>query len=422
MGDFVNKIFIVFFLFLPFQLKAHHPVEGHIDMQVHLTTYMIYQHLAGKYSPLDPLPSKPFSHKHKFRQAAYEKQLWESSTKLYVITALDEFFHPSRRSMIKAIKKQFAFVKDMAKKFPHRYAIAKTPEEAREIIHSGRKAFVLAIEGGTKLIRSQRDADYWASEGVAMIGIIHLKDNEYGSATIMRGASKMLNFGAIWAKWFRCRKKGLSRQGKKAVAWLAKAGILTDITHMEKDSILDTLDLAESLRIPVVATHSRLRSFTGEKNDLTDSMVKRIYRSGGMVGLTSGNPAPAHEDFRGFIPHNYCPESYDELGIESSYLEALMCSKKDLIIGFATDMNGMVDHYRPKYGRKGCFKRQAQVGDYFSLENRNFDNFDIYGLNHIGAVKGVWKNLERSSFNTDPFMRSAEGFLKIWENMRTKIF
>ena len=414
----MKKLMILFMLNWSFLGQAH-PVKGHLDMQVHLTTQMLYSALVGKKTPLDSLPKKTMSHKHRCTQAAYEEQLWNSSTKLYIVTALDHFFSPSRRNMRETIKEQFAFIKKIVKKFPHRYAIARSPREARDIIHSGRKAFVLAIEGGTKLLRSQKDADDLARLGVSMIGIIHLKDNEYGSATIQKEA-RFLNLGALFSKWFGCRKKGLSRLGKKAVKWLARAGILTDISHMDSASVADTLKIAESMNIPVVATHIKLKSLTGDKNDLTDSVVRRIYNLGGMVGLTSGNPSPLRKGYRDFIPKNYCPGSYQELGIQASHLERLFHGQKDLVLGFATDMNGMVDHYRPKYGKDGCFQKKAKLGEFNFYENRRFDSFDIYGLNHIGAVKGIWKNLERDHFKTDSFMRSAEGFLKVWEKILRK--
>ena len=411
----MKKYLLVFLLSYSLSSIAA-PIRGPVDLQVHLTTHMYYAFLVGKSSPLDSVPSTPMSHKHTFTQAAYQEQLWNSSTKLFVITALDDYFRNNRYHLISAIRKQFSFIKKIARRYPHRFAIAKNPEEAREIIHSGRKAFVLAIEGGDGLIQSQEDANYWADQGVSMIGIIHLKSNEYGSASVMKGFSGLLNMKGIFIKWFRCHK-GLTPLGKKTVTWLAQAGILTDMSHMHPNTIRDTLDIIEDLGVPVVSTHGHLAGVSGDKNDLNDQVVRRIYRSGGMVGLSSGNPGQLRRSYRGYVPANYCEGSYQHLGILAHYMQRILGDRKDFAFGFATDMNGMVSHYRPMYGPKGCFYQQAKVGDKHRYHRETFDEFDIHGLNHIGSVRFLWDKLARDGFDVEPFMRSSERFLQIWQRM-----
>ena len=413
----MKKITFIFFL-ASFSLFAREkPVTGHVDMQVHLTTHMVYPHFVGRMSPLSPLPQKKFSHSHTYSQTAFESQLWESSTTLYIITAVDDVFHQGRGDTQKIMKEQFDFIKELVQKFPHHYEIAKTPKEARRIIHSGKKAFVLAIEGSPGMLRSKQDAQDLADEGIAMVGIIHLQDNEYGSTSLFGGPLKLLNAGSIISAWFGCRKKGLSSKGKRAVRWLAEAGVLTDVNHMDDESVLGTIKVAESLGVPVVATHTGLRSMTLEEHDLTDEMVKRIYHLGGIVALTSGHPSFAEESYQGKLPKDYCKGSYQELGLQSNYMKKLLKPFGEYSIAFATDMNGMLNHYRPKYGKKGCFHKKAREGDFISSENRFLDSFDVEGLSHIGRVKDVWGNLERDGYDTKPFMNSAEGFLKVWEKI-----
>ena len=76
----------------------------------------------------------------------------------------------SKKRGRKVIMKQIKFIDDYAAEHSDDFAVAKTPQEVRELIYNTDKTiFIHSIEGGKRLVNSQEDAKFWAGQGVAFI-------------------------------------------------------------------------------------------------------------------------------------------------------------------------------------------------------------------------------------------------------------
>lgn len=168
-------------------------VQGNVDTHSHLGAHLPYPTMNLGGSPHGK-PNHVPSHKHKYQQSMFESYLRQSQTVLFVNAALDQHVSLSGSKARRSILEQFRFVEGFVKRYPDRYAFARTPAEARREILRGKKVFVHAIEGMSHLVKTRADARFWASQGVALATPIHLSDNEYGSARFLPGASK------IWHK------------------------------------------------------------------------------------------------------------------------------------------------------------------------------------------------------------------------------
>ena len=73
---------------------------------------------------------------------------------------------------------------------------------------------------------------------------------------------------------------GLSQFGKKVIAEMNKWGIMVDISHPSKASMMQTIQLSKA---PVIASHSAARALSNESRNLDDEQLKAIKENGGVV-------------------------------------------------------------------------------------------------------------------------------------------
>lgn len=77
---------------------------------------------------------------------------------------------------------------------------------------------------------------------------------------------------------------GLSELGRAAIAEMNRLGLVIDIAHVSKASMLQA---AEASRTPVVSTHSCLKSLCDNPRNLDDEQLDALRSVGGMVNITA---------------------------------------------------------------------------------------------------------------------------------------
>ena len=85
-----------------------------------------------------------------------------------------------------------------------------------------------------------------------------------------------------WADANRPPKKhnGLSDFGKEVVREMNRLGMLVDISHVSDDTMNDVLDVSTA---PVIASHSSARALSNVPRNISDDVLKRIAKNGGVV-------------------------------------------------------------------------------------------------------------------------------------------
>jgi membrane dipeptidase len=80
---------------------------------------------------------------------------------------------------------------------------------------------------------------------------------------------------------------GLSELGRNAVAALNRVGIMIDVSHPSKQSMMQTVALSKA---PVIASHSSARHFTpGWQRNLDDERIAALGARGGVILINFGS-------------------------------------------------------------------------------------------------------------------------------------
>lgn len=398
-----------------------------IDWQGHPAMHLTWKFFSRGLTERTPRRS----YRHRFQQIAHAPWLEASGVRLFLMAAMAAEKAKSPAQARELILSELRYVEDFVAANASEWALAKTPEEARALLTSTDKRVVVhSIEGGHLLLSGPEDAKFWASQGVALVTVMHLRDDELGGAGVLpMKVGRMINREGA-RKRALGERRGLTERGAGAIVELDRAGILVDLSHMSPDTIDDTLAITKLNRIAPVVTHGKLTRLQHSDLSFRDDQVLEIYRQGGIfsLGLSPQQLDPVHPDDQ--LPSEICRSTVETFAyhwdavhdLVMAHAEELVGASADaltdeqrtrLAVGWSSDFNGWVNHAEPVYGsHNGACHPLAQLP-------ADATPFDTEGLAHPGLLPGQWHAMQRMGYDLDPMLRSAERFLDLWERART---
>lgn len=165
---------------------------------------------------------------------------------------------------------------------------------------------LLGIEGAHGVGASLDRLDELDRAGVRMISMAHFFDNAYGGS-----ASGV-------------RKGGLTDLGRRLAQEMERRGMLIDVSHCSAAVVDDLLAVATK---PVVASHTGVRGTCDNNRNLTDDQVRRIAKTGGVVGI-------------GFWSTAVCGQQPADIARAVKYVRDLVGIDH---VAFGSDFDGAVD-------------------------------------------------------------------------------
>lgn len=159
--------------------------------------------------------------------------------------------------------KGFAFVREMAARYPDRVAMARTSDEVRAIHRTGRLAILIALEHPDRIGVDEETVKRLAAEGLRSDILAYDEPS-----VLADGHAGPAKFG------------GLSPLGKKVARWMQENGILVDLSHASVDTMRDVLDQAIA---PVIFSHSSAAALCDVSRNVPDDVLRRLTANGGVV-------------------------------------------------------------------------------------------------------------------------------------------
>jgi len=376
-------LLVLFTGFFNFNSIKAQVVNEYIDLQSHPTMHMLFNFFGEGLQYFEEGNEPNLTYKHQLKNVNYANYLKDNKgARIVVFGSLTKDGVKAEKAKA-VILEQIDFINAFIERNPADFALAKSPQQVRHLVHNTDKTIIIhSIEGANHLVNNQADANFWAEQGVAFFTLIHLVDNELGASAIRPGLGiALINFkGAIRKKE---KRGGLTEKGKQVILWLANAGIMTDITHMAEQTRIDALAFMEENGIPPISTHDAYKPIQNSPRGISPEQVLSIYKNKGFVSLPlSGLSLKAYKSEQWVLDRlnsldNYCDGSIDSYKftyqllkeqIESNFMkidgsladyqnfnELSEAQKVWFSIGFQSDFNGWVSHSRPRYGKDGCY-------------------------------------------------------------------
>ncbi len=159
---------------------------------------------------------------------------------------------------------KFDAIHRMARLFPQDIELARTPDDVERIAAAGKLIACIGIENG-----------YPMGEDLGLIAAFHERGARYMS--IAHNRHSQLGDSHTPAEPLH---GGLSELGRQAVAELNRVGIMIDVSHAARTTMLQTV---RASRAPVIASHSACRALCDHTRNLDDEQLLALKENGGVI-------------------------------------------------------------------------------------------------------------------------------------------
>jgi membrane dipeptidase len=169
---------------------------------------------------------------------------------------------------------KFDAVHRLAKELaPDQIEIAYTAADVTRIAASGRKVALMGVENGYGLGMDLANVKKFHDRGARYMSLAHNGHSQLSDS----------NTGERDGQW---QWNGLSPLGKQVIAEMNRLGIMIDISHPSKESMMQTLAITKA---PIMASHSGVRALCDVSRNLDDEQLKALAKNGGVVQLVAFN-------------------------------------------------------------------------------------------------------------------------------------
>lgn len=166
---------------------------------------------------------------------------------------------------------QIALVHDLARRYPERFAMARTAADVRRIHRSGRIASLIGVEGGGQIDGRFAILRSYHQLGAGYLTLTHSKTIAWADSATDAPAHD-----------------GLTPFGEAVVGELNRLGMLVDLSHVSEAAMIDALRVT---RAPVIFSHSDARALCDHPRNVSDAVLRQVAANGGVVMV---NYAPSY--------------------------------------------------------------------------------------------------------------------------------
>jgi membrane dipeptidase len=178
--------------------------------------------------------------------------------KMYGVWAPSSALASPRDVAIELIKIYYA----LEELYPKALRIIRTKEDIENL---GKATGVVMHVEGCEALGEPEDLRIFYNLGVRSIGLTWNYDNKYAASCLS------------------AKDYGLTGEGEALVAQANKLGVMVDLSHSSPKTSSDTLDASEA---PPFFSHSNSLAIQASKRNVSDSIIRRTAKRGGIFGLT----------------------------------------------------------------------------------------------------------------------------------------
>ncbi|MEQ8953912.1 MAG: dipeptidase [Gammaproteobacteria bacterium] len=251
---------------------------------------------------------------------------------------------------------------------PDRIELAYTSDDVRRIAASGKKVAMIGIENAYPVGLDLSRIEEFYQRGGRYMSLAHNGHSQFSDSNTGEANNDYLH-------------SGLSELGRQAIVEMNRLGMMIDISHPSKDSIMQTLALSQA---PVIASHSSARALTDHSRNLDDEMLLALKDNGGVVQTTafSSYVSEARRSFLAEGRTRLQREIADSLEYElldPAQLAQLSAAEQAAYDAMMADINSRLG---PRIGPEvNALAPAATVSDF--IDHIDY-MVDLIGLEHVG--------------------------------------
>jgi membrane dipeptidase len=288
---------------------------------------------------------------------------------------------------LKIAETRMSAIEALTSKYKENFELAKTADDVRRIVATDKHAVLVGMENAYPLGESIESVPMWAGRGVRYMGLTHFGHNQFGDSS---NPNFVRDTGPKW--------NGLSPLGKDLVKALNDNGIMVDVSHTGKETMMQAADLS---RTPIIASHSGVKAIADSARNLDDEQLRKIRDVNGVAQMVALGayvklPTPEQQAARDALDA--------EFGERSTWDQA----KRDLYMS-----------------RRAEIKAMAAEASVFDFVDHIDHAVKVAGIDHVGIASdfdgggGIasWQDASETENVTAELIKrgySPEDIAKIW--------
>lgn len=162
-------------------------------------------------------------------------------------------------------RKKFTAIHRMCRLYPDQIELARTPDDVERLHREGKLIACIGIENGYPMGEDLTRIAEFHRRGARYMSLVHNRHSQLGDSHTP--ADQPLH-------------GGLSELGRQAIAEMNRVGIMVDISHAAKTTMMQAVACSKA---PVIASHSGARAINDHSRNLDDEQLRAIRDCNGVV-------------------------------------------------------------------------------------------------------------------------------------------
>jgi membrane dipeptidase len=154
---------------------------------------------------------------------------------------------------------------------PKEIELALSPADVVRIHKNGKKVAVIGIENGYPIGTDLKRVKEFYDRGGRYMSLAHNGHNQLADSHTGETPNE-------W-KW-----GGLSPLGRQVIQEMNRLGMMIDVSHPSKGSIMQAIGLSKA---PVIASHSSVRKLANQTRNMDDELLMAMKTNGGVVQINA---------------------------------------------------------------------------------------------------------------------------------------
>jgi membrane dipeptidase len=157
---------------------------------------------------------------------------------------------------------------------PDKIQLALTAADVRRINAAGKKVALIGVENGYPIGENIARVKEFYDRGGRYMSLAHNGNNQLSDSNTGE------RDGYTW-------NNGISPLGKRVIEEMNRIGMMVDVSHPSKGSMMQAAALSKA---PIIASHSAVRALCDVSRNMDDEQLRALAKSGGviqMVGFSS---------------------------------------------------------------------------------------------------------------------------------------
>lgn len=311
---------------------------------------------------------------------------------LFVSWVLQAERTPSAYAKAKAdADRKFKAIEAMVAKYPNRIGLAKSADEAEQLVAEGKHFAVMGMVNAWPLGPDLSWLPELHDRGLRNITLNHAGHNQFSDSSRPRNAPPM-------------EHGGLSQLGRQLIRAMNEWGIIVDVSQVTSQTVFQVTELS---RAPVIASHSGIKAIIDTARNLTDPEMLAIKETGGGVGIVA---------FSSYLRPTY--EGQSE-AFRALMMEYGTTNVAQIAANFSQEK---ADQFKIDYAAYEEQFPPADVGNYvdsidYAVNLLGIDHVFISSdMEHGGGITG-WKDASEADGVTEELVSrgySEEQIAKLW--------